>query len=55
MLGVPGEDRFVSRGVSCCAVCDDMFFKDRIVAVVGGGDSALSSTLHLSTIAKKCT
>jgi thioredoxin reductase (NADPH) len=52
-LGVPGEDRLIGRGVSYCAVCDGMFFKDRIVAVVGGGDSALSSTLHLSTIAKK--
>jgi thioredoxin reductase (NADPH) len=52
-LNVPGEDKFIGRGVSYCAVCDGTFFKDKVVAVVGGGDSALSSALHLSTIAKK--
>jgi len=52
-LSVPGEDKFIGRGVSYCAVCDGMFFKDKVVAVVGGGDSAFSSALHLSTIARK--
>ena len=52
-LNVPGEDKFIGRGVSYCAVCDGMFFKDKVVAVVGGGDSAFSSALYLSTIAKK--
>jgi len=39
-LGVPGEDIFVNRGVSYCATCDGALFRDRVVAVVGGGDSA---------------
>lgn len=52
-LNVPGEDRLVGRGVSYCAVCDGPFFKDRVVAVVGGGDAALTSALYLSTIVKK--
>ena len=52
-LGVPGEDKFIGRGVSYCAVCDGMLFKDKVVAVVGGGDSAFSSALYLSTIARK--
>lgn len=51
-LGVPGEDRFLGRGVSYCAVCDAPFFKDKVVAVVGGGDSALSSALHLASYAR---
>ncbi|MEL9941065.1 MAG: FAD-dependent oxidoreductase [Ignisphaera sp.] len=52
-LGVPGEDRLVGKGVSYCAVCDAPFFKDKVVAVVGGGDSALSSAIHLASYAKK--
>jgi len=52
-LNVPGEDRFIGRGISYCAVCDGIFFKNGIVAVVGGGDSALTSALYLSSIAKK--
>ncbi|WP_350309103.1 FAD-dependent oxidoreductase [Ignisphaera cupida] len=49
-LGVPGEDRLIGRGVSYCAVCDAPFFRDR---VVGGGDSALGSALHLTSFARK--
>ncbi|WP_457678229.1 thioredoxin-disulfide reductase [Thermovibrio sp.] len=52
-LGVPGEEEFVGRGVSYCAVCDGAFFKDRVVAVVGGGDSALEEALYLTKFAKK--
>lgn len=52
-LGVPGEAEFLGRGVSYCAVCDGAFFKDRIVAVVGGGDSALEEALYLTKFAKK--
>lgn len=52
-LNVPGEDKFIGRGVSYCAVCDGPFFKERIVAVVGGGDAALTSALYLSTITRK--
>jgi len=41
-LGVLGEDRFADREMSYCAVCDGMFFRNRVVAVVYGGDSAFS-------------
>ncbi|SMP13443.1 thioredoxin reductase (NADPH) [Desulfurobacterium pacificum] len=52
-LNVPGEAEFVGRGVSYCAVCDGAFFKDKVVAVVGGGDSALEEALYLTKFAKK--
>jgi thioredoxin reductase (NADPH) len=52
-LNVPGEDRFLGKGLSYCATCDASFFKDRTVAVVGGGNSALDATLLLSEIASK--
>ncbi len=52
-LGVPGEDRLLGRGVSYCAVCDGAFFKDKVVAVVGGGNSAFISALYLSNLASK--
>ncbi|MDI3473324.1 MAG: thioredoxin reductase [Thermotogaceae bacterium] len=54
-LGVPGEDRFISKGVSYCAVCDGAFFTNKNVAVVGGGDSAVDEALYLSRIAAKVT
>jgi thioredoxin reductase (NADPH) len=50
-LGIPGEDLFVGRGISYCATCDGMFFKDLEVAVIGGGDSALTEALTLANIA----
>ena len=52
-LGVPGEADFIGRGVSFCATCDGFFFKDREVAVVGGGDAALKEGNFLSKIVKK--
>jgi len=52
-LQIKGEKEFSGRGVSFCATCDAPFFKNKTVAVVGGGDSALSAALMLSDIAKK--
>ncbi len=52
-LGVPGEDKFTGKGVSYCGVCDGPLFKDRQIAVVGGGDGALTEVLYLSKIASK--
>lgn len=52
-LGVKGEDKFKGMGVSYCAICDGALYKDKVVAVVGGGDSALEDAAYLSSIAKK--
>lgn len=52
-IGVPGEDKFMGRGVSTCATCDAAFFKDRTVAVVGGGNSAFEAAELLTKFAKK--
>ena len=54
-LGIPGEDEFIGRGVSVCATCDAAFFEDKSVAVVGGGNAAISEALHLSKFASKVT
>jgi thioredoxin reductase (NADPH) len=50
-LGVPGEDHFWGRGVSCCATCDGMFYKGKRVVVVGGGDTAIKESLFLTKFA----
>ena len=50
-LGVPGEDMLVGKGVSYCATCDGPLFRDKAVAVVGGGDAAVSEALYLSKFA----
>lgn len=52
-LNVPGEKEFVGRGVSYCATCDAAFFKDVPVAVVGGGNSAISEAIHLAKFASR--
>lgn len=52
-LGVPGEKELVGRGVNYCAACDGMFYRGKIVAVVGGGNSAVADALILARIAKK--
>ncbi len=52
-LNVPGEAEFTGRGVSFCATCDGAFFRDKTVAVVGGGNVAVSEALYLSRLANK--
>ena len=52
-LGVKGEDKLVGLGVSYCATCDGPMFKGKKVAVVGGGDSALSAAVYLAGLAEK--
>lgn len=52
-LGVPGEKELIGKGVSYCATCDGPLFKDKTVAVVGGGNSALDAAEYLSRLAKK--
>jgi thioredoxin reductase (NADPH) len=52
-LGVPGEKEFANKGVHYCALCDGIFYKNKIVAVVGGGDSAAKEAILLSNYAKK--
>lgn len=52
-LGVPGEKEFVGRGVSYCAVCDGAFYKEKVVAVVGGGNAAVEEAMYLTKFADK--
>ena len=52
-LEVPGEEIFYGKGVSSCATCDAPFFKDRIVAAVGGGDTAVKESLFLTRFVEK--
>lgn len=52
-LNIEREEEFIGRGISYCATCDGIFYKNKVVAVVGGGNSALEDTLYLSNIASK--
>ena len=52
-LGLENEEKLVGRGISYCAICDGMFFKDKTVAIIGGGNSALQAALYLSNICTK--
>ena len=52
-LGIDNEDKLIGKGVSYCATCDGAFYKDKVVAVVGGGNTALEDALYLSDIVKK--
>lgn len=51
LLGIPGEQEFFGKGVSTCATCDGYFYKDKEIAVVGGGDSAMEESLLLTHFA----
>lgn len=53
LLGIPGEMELKGRGVSYCATCDGAFFRDRVTAVVGGGDVAVGDAIFLSRLCKK--
>ncbi len=55
MLDVPGEDKFRGSGVSYCGTCDAPFFKGKHVVAVGGGNTAVEETLHLTKYAEKVT
>lgn len=52
-LGLPEEDRYVGRGVSYCATCDGNFYKGKVVAVCGGGNTAVTDAIYLSSLAEK--
>lgn len=52
-LGIPGENRYLGRGVSTCATCDAPFFRDSVVVAVGGGDTAVQESLFLTRFVKK--
>ncbi len=52
-LGVPGEDQFFGKGISSCATCDGPFYKNRVVAAVGGGDTAVQESVFLTKFASK--
>lgn len=53
LLGIDREEEFIGNGISFCVACDGAFYKDKVVAVIGGGNSAVINALSLSEICKK--
>ena len=52
-LGLPNEERFIGKGISFCAICDGQFYRDKVVGVAGGGNSALEESLYLAKLVSR--
>ena len=53
LLGLPNEVEYIGKGIAFCTSCDGAFFKDKTIAIIGGGNSAVTNAIYMSNIAKK--